>query len=642
MPSADHADHSPVPRINARPSDAFDIASLRHYPGPNPYLDTAALVFDFALTGQPLPLSLTELRARVSGEFPALAGLDGRDDYPGLFAHAVSEVGRLRMYLHMERWSVHPVEDFHRIAVECLHQGTLKAAVYLVWDWFEALSQGKDFDMAGGLAALQESFGGSVYGGPTTYSLLRAARRRGIPVSHLWVEGLTQYGYGSRQVRGAATTFDRDSQLDSDFTTRKDDCKAFLEDLGFPVPAGEVVETLEEAEAVVGRLGYPVVVKPLAGHKGIGVTANIQSPRELAFAFGKALESLPGDDAPLVIVETFISGHDFRLLCVDGKFTAAVKREAASVVGDDRATVLDLIHAENLRPERADTPISPLGKIPVDDALENVLAEQGLSLEAVPAVGQRVVLRKVANLSAGGVSENVTDLVHPDTVAMCNAISQQFRLTCLGIDVLTDDIRRSWRAGNFGIIEINAAPGIFMHLNPARGQPVDVPSRIIETFFADGVEARIPIVTFNRLTRVMLRRILDAVLEVDLGLNPGGACGEAVWLRRDEWPLMPGLNDNIRNLLRHPRLDLLVAECPGAVYAGEGLAFDASDLVVLLEPDEMARDMARHLTGRGVVMIREGLAVEIRRGEAVERLGLAMEDEFTSLYLREIRGLCGG
>jgi cyanophycin synthetase len=179
-----------------------------------------------------------------------------------------------------------------------------------------------------------------------------------------------------------------------------------------------------------------------------------------------------------------------------------------------------------------------------------------------------------------------------------------------------------------------------MHLNPAKGSPIDVPSRIIETFYTSGNDARIPIFTFNKLNRGELRRILDFILNLDLTLNPGGACHQAVFMRRDEIPLMPDYNSNIRNLLRSPKLDVMVAESPEAVYNDEGLYYSGSNLIVLQEPSDVERTLALSVLDGGVVMIREGLEVVIKRGEQVQTQTLTMADEFTSLYLREIKNLC--
>jgi cyanophycin synthetase len=329
-----------TPRINARKTDAFDIFNLKHYIGPNPYLETAALVFDFALTGYLEPRSLEEYVTIISDRFPHL-GEETYDSFAHLFARTVSEVGKLDMGLHLDRWNLKPRDGYVRISVQTLHARSQRAVIYSVWDWFEAINQGEEFIFEEQLKTLQDMFRRSVYGGPTVYALLRTAEDKGIPAFYLWDEGLMQYGYGRKQVRGVATTFNCDSHLDSDFTTRKDDCKAVLNTLGFPVPKGDVVVTRKDALIVAERIGYPVAVKPVAGHKGIGVTAAVQHADELEFAFDRAVEAIPEEQPIEVIVEKSIKGSDFRLLCVNGRFVAATERRPASVVGDGHSTIAE-------------------------------------------------------------------------------------------------------------------------------------------------------------------------------------------------------------------------------------------------------------------------------------------------------------
>lgn len=301
-----------------------------------------------------------------------------------------------------------------------------------------------------------------------------------------------QYGYGKQQIRGVATTFDVDSHLDSDFTTQKDDCKRFLAELGFPVPQGDVVVTWEEAREVAAELGYPLAVKPVSGHKGFGVTAEVQKEIELEAAYQRAVAAVSEEERFGIIVENSIAGHDFRLLCVNGRFVAATERQPAFVIGDGTSTIKELIDRENLSPQRIDTPTSPMGKIQTDDAMHRYLDEQQLDLESVVDRDRIVYLRKVANLSSGGFSIDATQRVHPDNIILAQDIAQYFHLTCLGIDIITKDISVSWKEGNFGIIEINAAPGVYMHLNPAIGEPVDVTSRILETFLSRVIRLEFP------------------------------------------------------------------------------------------------------------------------------------------------------
>jgi cyanophycin synthetase len=246
------------------------------------------------------------------------------------------------MDLHLKHFSVIHNDKADRVAVQSLDRETTRGVIDLVWDWLEAITRDEYFDVLYRMLHLQEMFRASAYGGPTSYAILRSAYHKGIPAFWLPDERLMQYGYGKYQVRGVSTTFDRDSHLDSDFTTQKDDCKAFLAHRGFPVPQGDVVYNLDDARDAAYSIGYPVAVKPVAGHKGKGVTANIQNSEELGKAFHQALEASPDNYSP-IIVEKYISGSDFRLLCVGGKFVAGLERRPPFVVGDGNSSISELI-----------------------------------------------------------------------------------------------------------------------------------------------------------------------------------------------------------------------------------------------------------------------------------------------------------
>ena len=622
-------------RINARKTDAFDIFNIQHYIGPNPYLETAALVFDFALTGHLAPRPIEDYVAIISDRFPQV-GNQTTDSFAELFARTVSEAGQLDMGLHLDRWNLKPYKDFARVSVQTVHARTQRAVVYAVWDWFEAITQGEEFLFEEQIKALQDMFRRSVYGGPTVYALLRTAGDQGIPAFYLWDEGLMQYGYGKKQVRGSATTFDCDSHLDSDFTTRKDDCKAFLSHLGFPVPKGDVVVSCKQALKVAEKIGYPVAVKPVAGHKGIGVTAEVQNAEELEFAFERAVDAIPENQAIEIIVEKSISGVDFRVLCVNGRFVAATERRPASVVGDGHSTIAQLIERENRKPERTDSATSPLGKIQSDESMERYLHEQGLSTDSVVEKDRTVYLRKVANLSAGGLSIDATRTVHPDNIILAQDIAQHFKLTCLGIDVIAQSLAKSWKSGNFGIIEINAAPGISMHLRPAVGESVNVPSHILDTFFESGTAARIPIITFNRISVQDLQETIDHILLQHPDWTIGAACRDAVFVNRSEKILHRDYNTNVQNLLRNPKLDLLIAEYGEDILERDGMFYHGSNMVVLDNPTETEMILTRDIFDHSIVVIKEGDSVSIRREGLIEQYTLGASEPFTRVHLKEI------
>ena len=622
-------------RVNARKTDAFDIFNSKHYVGPNPYLDTAALTFDFALTGHLEPLPISDYVAAIADRYPHVRD-ETYTSYDQLFARTVSEVNKLDMDLYLDRYQLKPNQGFVRIAIQAIHGRTSRAVVYCVWDWFEAITQGEDFLLEEQIKSLQEMFRRSVYGGPTVYALWRTAYAKGIPTFYLWDEGLVQYGYGKNGVRGIATTFDGDSHLDSDFTTRKDDCKAFLRTFGFPVPQGAVVVSVEQALVAADKVGYPVAVKPVTGHKGIGVTANVRDAEELEFAFARALQAIPKDQPLQVIVEKSISGSDFRLLCVNGRFVAATERRPAWVVGNGHATIAELIERENRKPLRLDTPTSPLSKIQRDEAMEMYLAEQGLSLNSVIESDRLVYLRKVANLSAGGVSVDATHSVHIDNIILAQDIAQHFRLTCLGIDVIAQSLAHSWKDSDFGIIEINAAPGISMHLRPALGESIDVPSRILETFFESSTAARIPIITFNRISVQELQSTIDHILFQHPEWIIGAVCRGGTLINRSEKVLHKDYNTNLQNLLRHNKLDLLIAEYSEDILEREGMFYYGSNMIVLDNPTETELMLKRDVFGDSTVVIRQGDNISVQRKGLMEQYQLGPNEPFMRVYLKEI------
>ncbi|MEH2448826.1 MAG: acetate--CoA ligase family protein [Nostoc sp.] len=625
---------SDLARINARRTDVFDIFKFKHYIGPNPYLDTGALVFDFALIDSREPLPIEDYIAKIGDRYPHL-GSQTYESYAHLFAQVVSEVGKLDMDLHLNHWSVKPYPDLVRISVQSLHERTTREVAYFVWDWFEAITQDEDFTFDEQLVKLQNRFRASVYGGPTVYALLRTAYEKGIPAFYLWEEGLMQYGLGKKHVRGVATTFNCDSHLDSEFTTRKDDCKAFLKTLGFPVPEGNIVFSEKEALAAARQIGYPVAVKPVVGHKGIGVTADIQDSKELVSAYNRALAAIPEDQLTRIIVEKSISGSDFRLLCVNGRFVAATERRPASVVGDGYLTLAELIRQENRKPARLDSPTSPMSKIQIDEAMELYLDEQRLSLDSVIEKERTVYLRKVANLSAGGISIDATQTVHADNIILAQDIAQYFRLTCLGIDVITKSLSESWKSSNFAILEINAAPGVLMHLKPSIGESVDVPSHILETFFESGTDARIPIITFNKISVEELQATIDHILLQHPDWTIGAVCRDAVFVNRSKKVLSKNYNSNVQTLLRHPKLDLLIAEYAEDILNEEGIFYRSSNIVVLDNPTETEMILVRDVFDSSTVVIRKGNDISVRRKGLIEDYSLAEDEPFARVYLKE-------
>ncbi|MGV0102946.1 acetate--CoA ligase family protein [Nostoc sp. DSM 114160] len=361
----------------------------------------------------------------------------------------------------------------------------------------------------------------------------------------------------------------------------------------------------------------------------------MQDSKELISAYNRSLAAIPENQQTRIIVEKSISGSDFRMLCVNGRFVAATERRPASVVGDGYLTLAELIREENRKPARLDTPTSPMSKIQIDEAMELYLEEQRLSLDSVIEKGRTVYLRKVANLSAGGMSIDATSTVHADNIILAQDIAQHFQLTCLGIDVITKSLAESWKSSNFAILEINAAPGVLMHLKPSVGESVDVPSHILETFFESGTDARIPIMTFNKISVEELQATIDHILLQNPNWTIGAVCRDAVFVNRSKKVLSKDYNSNVQTLLRHPKLDLLIAEYSEEILEEQGIFYQNSNIVVLDNPTETEMILARDVFDGSTVVIKKGNDISIRRKGLIEDYTLGEDEPFTRVYLKE-------
>jgi cyanophycin synthetase len=304
-----------------------------------------------------------------------------------------------------------------------------------------------------------------------------------------------------------------------------------------------------------------------------------------------------------VIVEQQIAGTDHRLLTVGGRFVAALQRVPAYVVGDGVHTVEDLIALENARPERADTPRSPMGKIEVDGNLLQFLRDQRRSLSDVPAAGEELVLRRVANLSQGGVSVNVTDVIHPLNVKLAEDVARFLDVHVLGIDLLAEDVTRPWSEGSCAIIEINAGPGVFMHLVPAQGESIDVPSIVLQGHFPTPESARVPVLVFNRLDAAVAARLTELCMRCPGVEEVGVARLDGLSFNGEFFSRRPEHITDIRNMMRSPRLDMALIEYDERHLLDEGLYNWGADVVVLYRPTLVEREtLTRDLLPGGLVI----------------------------------------
>ena len=324
--------------------------------------------------------------------------------------------------------------------------------------------------------------------GPSAMELVRAAQARDIPVYRLNDASLIQVGEGKYQQRIEAALTSRTPHIAVEIASDKNLCNTILADLGLPVPRQKLVYSVDEAIGAAERIGYPVVVKPLDGNHGRGVTVSITTEDGIAAAF-----EIADAQGSAVLVETMLCGDDHRLLVVNGQLVAAARRVPGHVKGDGRHTIADLVDIVNQDPRRGVGHENVLTRLELDDQAKRLLEEKGHTEKTVPAEGEEVYLRKTANISTGGTAVDVTDTIHPDNKLMAERAIRAIGLDVGAVDFLTTDITKSYRETDGGICEVNAGPGLRMHIAPSEGTPRDVGGAIMDMLFPPGTQARVPI-----------------------------------------------------------------------------------------------------------------------------------------------------
>ncbi len=464
-------------------------------------------------------------------------------------------------------------EGVYRVAIAYEEEALARAAIETARGLLLAAIHDRPCDIDAELSALRDLCH-EVRLGPSTLAIARAARARGIPVRRLGEGNLLQLGWGRHQRRAWTAETDRTGAIAEELARDKELTRMLLAAVGVPVPEGRPVASAEEAWRFAQALGFPVVVKPRNGNQGRGVTTLLTAPGQIeqAFALARAEDSE-------VICERYVAGADFRLLVVGGRLVAAARREPAQVRGDGRSTVRQLVAEVNSDPRRSAGHATALSLIELDGIALALLAEQGLTPEAVPAAGVRVLLRRNANLSTGGTAADVTDLVHPETAELAVEAARVLGLDIAGVDLLAEDIARPLAAQGGAVVEVNAGPGLRMHLEPSAGTPRPVGEAIVELLFQADSDGRIPLValtgaggatTAARLTAHLLGQGQVA------GEGPVGLANRAgVWVGTRRLSARDATGPAAaRDLLLHPRLGAAVVAVAAEGIATEGLGFD--------------------------------------------------------------------
>lgn len=447
--------------------------------------------------------------------------------------------------------------------------------------------------------------------GPSTGAIVEEARRRGIPVRRLNNYSLVQLGLGRNLHRIQATLTDSTSAIGVEIAQDKDDTKRVLENIGLPVPRGDVVRTVEGAVEVAEEIGYPVILKPIAANHGRGISGRIADEKQLREAWEHS-----SSYGSRIVVEQFAEGRDHRVLVVNGKVVAAAERVPAHVVGDGKRTIRELIDIGNRDPRRGVGHTKILTKLPGDRATTEYLAKSGTTLDSVPSEGEFVALRQTANLSTGGTSIDRTDEMHPDNVTACEMAAGVVGLDIAGIDILTPDISIPFRENKSVIIEVNAGPGIRMHTHPAEGEPRNVAAPILDMLYPPGTESTIPLIavtgTNGKTTTTRLIAHLFRVSENVVGFTTtdGTYLGNRMVIEGD----MTGpFSANI--ILSNPTVDIAVLETARGGILRAGLGFDEVDVGVVLNVS------ADHLGLRGIQTIEQLADVKSVIAAVVKREG---------------------
>ncbi len=454
--------------------------------------------------------------------------------------------------------------------------------------------------------------------GPSTRSLIAAARVRGVPHIRLNEVSLVQLGQGSRARRVWVAQTDRTGAIAAGIAQNKDLTRRLLRQVDVPVPQGKVVVTQDAAWEAACELGLPVVVKPKDGKHGEAVAVKLESESTVRTAFGWAQKV--SDE---VIVEQFVRGPTYRVLTVGFKVVAISRGEYEELLGDGVSTIAQLVDVLNQDPLRGSEWITPLSTLELDPVALELLERQGLSVQSVPTLAQRVLLH-----FNGDYTTDVTELIHPEVRHHCELAAQVVGLDVCGIDLICEDISRPLSSQQGAIVELNAAPGLIMHLQPQRGTPRPVGELIIAHMFADGAAARLPLVVASGTHgRSYASRLLEQLLAVD-GVRLGVATSHG--LAAGERRLGQGDHANaasLRRLFVNPRVDALLTELTPARCLDEGLGFECCDVALLTDFDSdypSEREVPETRETR-MKAIRLGLDVVVPGGWAV--LPADLEDE---------------
>ncbi|MGB3234289.1 MAG: cyanophycin synthetase, partial [Ferruginibacter sp.] len=413
--------------------------------------------------------------------------------------------------------------------------------------------------------------------GPSTGCIVEEAGKRGIPFIRLNKHSLVQLGYGVHQKRIRATIASTTGNIAVDIACDKEETKALLEAAEIPVPRGVVIRTEEGLKDAVTRYGYPLVIKPIDGNHGKGNTTNINTWEQALTAFAAARYF-----SRSVIVERFITGFDFRILVINYKFICAALRTPAAVTGNGKSSIQQLIDETNKDPRRGYGHEKVLTQITIDQFTQKMLDDKGYTLDTIPAKKELVLLKPTANLSTGGTSTDVTDEVHPANIFMCERIAKIIGLDICGIDIMATDLKTPVSENGGAILEVNAAPGFRMHIEPAEGLPRNVAEPVVDMLFPKGSSGRIPIIAVTGTNGKTTTTRITAHIAKIAGKKVGYTTSDGVYIQ-NQLMMRGDCTGPVSStfVLKDPTVDFAILECARGGILKNGLAFQNCDVAIV-------------------------------------------------------------
>ncbi|MCX7546825.1 cyanophycin synthetase [Xanthomarina sp. F1114] len=442
----------------------------------------------------------------------------------------------------------------------------------------EALIAGEPYDMTEDIQHMRELREDSRLG-PSTGSIVEEAESRGIPWIRLNKYSLCQLGYGANQKRIQATVTSETSSIGVELACDKEDTKYLLEQAEVEVPRGDIIRRERSLEDACKYVGFPLVVKPIDGNHGRGITVDIKNYDEALKAFHHAKES---SRSGAIIIEKFIEGDDYRLLVINNRLVAAAKRTPAHVIGDGKSTVQELIDEVNKDPRRGYGHENVLTQITVNALTETIIKDAGYSLDSVIPNEEMLILKDTANLSTGGTAEDVTDIVHPSNISMVERISKIIDLDICGIDIATSDISKPLSETGGAVLEVNAGPGFRMHLAPTHGLPRNVAGHVIDKLFPKGDTGRIPIIAVTGTNGKTTTTRLIAHMAKMNGYRVGYTTSDGVYIQNRL--LMTGDCTGPASaefVLKDPTVNFAVLESARGGLLRAGLGFKKCDIGIV-------------------------------------------------------------